>query len=422
MKCMKYSLGLLTCITAVGISAVVLNVLPPSSRLVPVVGKTIACDAEHLTLLENALGGSGLDEFWRVAKRTSPSGCATIYSQWYCSRLLASEAREDHERATHELRLRNLGKLLLKLLDVKCETLTRPDVGLERCRSDARQLLDLSNWLEKGDGYENGILGSRCRTIAGIAIARILVDESVPVENSKSLIDELGSVSDVEWIQWVIRAHEHEVPESLAPYVERGETPDDARKALTKASMRGQALLADKGIKVGTDGVGVDIEKTRQARQSSPTDLAIYITDPVLGFTTLEQWERYCFFPDPLHMHIVSDLRATLLFRQCIGGFPVAPLPEDAMSNGKLNDRYLSLTHAAFDKAWFDFSHKKEFMNSDLRKDPNTGRLSVDPKAENLATKYSKKGLGGNASLIYDAVKTGRFDNYLQGDSPRRRR
>jgi len=419
---MKYTLSLITCVTAVGISAVVFNALPLTSRLVPTVGKTIAFDAEQLTLLENSLTEPGMDEFRKVAKRTSPAGCATIYSFWYCDRLTASATKEDKERSAHELRLRNLGKLLLKHLDVECEVLARPEVSLAKCRSETRLLLDLANWLEKGDGYGNGVLGSRCRAIAGVAIARILVDELAPVDEAKSLIEELGSVGDVEWVKWTIRAHEHEVPEGLAPYVEKDGTPEGARKALLQASIRGQALLAEKGIKVGTENVGVDIEVTRQARLSLPPDLAIYLNDPAFGFSSLERWDRYCFFPDPLHMHIVSDLRATFLFRQCVGGFPITPLPEGAISNGKLNERYVSLTHAAFDKAWHDFSHKKEFMNSDLIKDPITGRISVDPKAENLATEYSNMGLGGNASLIYDAVKSGRFNNYLEGDFPRRRK
>ena len=386
----------------------------------PKLDQPIFIDAAQLGLLEKSLETSDLALFHHTTKELLPSGCATIHSQWYCECLLSSRNPKDLERAQHEIRLRTLGDHLLRLLELECGKFTSPGVGLADCKLEVYQLMSLSDWLLKGGGYGNGILASRCRVIAGLAAAHVVIEESISLEEAQAIIDELGSFGEMEWIHWAIQAHEYEAQDGIAPFVEKAETPEGARKALLKASIRGQSLLAENGIQIGVGKVGIDLSATRKARLSLPPKLAIYLNDPIFGSSTLEQWDRYCLLPDPLHTRLFSDLRATMFFRKCVGSFPLTPLPDDTIIDGKLNDRYLSRTHAAFEKAWHEFSNKKEFLNSDLKTDPLTGQKFVDTNGENLPTKYANMELGGNAAMIYDAVKSSHFENYLNGDTPKK--
>jgi hypothetical protein len=403
-----------------GIAATAVCQLPTSSRLISEVPPPIQADEQQLKRLGKAMAGENLDTLLTAVLTVFPNGCPTIYSSWYCDRLAAKDSKADKEQASHERRLRMFGSDLLKRLDRECSNLVLDDAKTEQCKSAARQLVSFSDWLAKGDGYGNGILAARCRMVACVAVSHLVIDITFPIDNAKQFVDSLesGVGGQMEWMRWVVRAHEREVPGALAPFVAKGETVDGVRKSFGQAAVRGSKLLNEHLTKDDQSTVGIDLEATRRVRLSLPEQVAVFLDDPLRGSSTLEQWERYRLFPE-YHSKFVQHLRVAVIFREKIGGFPLGPLPVDVMRNGQLNPKYISEIHAAFANAWSDFCNKKEFLNSDLKKDPTTGRMVVDPNAENLSVKYANLSPGSITALIYQAVKSGRFNDYLLDDTPK---
>jgi hypothetical protein len=393
--------------------------LPLSDRLVQSVGPPISVDDAQIQALERSLESSGLTGLLKTAREIAPEGCPTIFSNSYCDRLNAGGDEQSKIRAENEIRVRNLGKRMLRELDAESTRLTRPGIEAAEARTKAEQMLALSDWFLKGDGYGNGVIASRCRQLGAVAAARVVIEGSIPLEEAGSLVDSLGAFDEVEWFKWLIRAHEREAPGVLAPFVRKMEKPEEIRRELLQVLVRGESILKENGVRMGEGPVGRELEATRRERIALAPSVAIFLEDPPMGGTTLEQWDLYRLVPEPLHIRILNDLQATMFFRKHIGGFPLEPLPEGAIKDGKLSSLYSSRTHAAFSRAWDEFSTRKEFLNSDLRMDPVTGRMVVDPNAERLSNKYLNMGIGSNAARIYDAVTSGRFDNYLQSDAPK---
>ena len=414
---MKKVTSIVVLMSLIALAASIPDELPSALRLVQEVGPPISADDGQLKALEQSLESAGVVGLLNATREVAPGGCPTIYSQGYCDRLNAG-TQEDKERAKHEIRVRNFGRRILEALDRESVELTkRRHLGSE-FRAQAECLLALGDWVLKGDGIGNGIIASRFRLLAALAAANVVVDESMPVADASALVDSLRNFGEVDWFKWQVRAHEREAAGAIAPFVRKADTPNAIRQSLLSAALRGNSILKDMGVGRAPRGPG-ELEAIRQVRLGLDPKIAIYLEDPLTGVTTVEQWDLSRLIREPLHTRILEDLEGTLLFRQSVGGFPLQPLPENAIKDGKLSEFYTSRTHAAFSRAWEEFCYRKEFLNSDLKKDPITGKTVVDPTAEKLSIKYLNLGADHKAARIYDAVKQSRFENYLLGDSPK---
>lgn len=374
----------------------------------------------QLELLESPFSrhDSGLIE--RTAMDQMPGGCPSICSPRYCDQLADSEAKEERDLAEHFRRVRRIGAEILKTCEAESSRMIQADLGSKEYHLLANRFLVLSDWVSKGDAYGNAILTSRCKAVAGIAISHLLFDESFPVDEIDRGIKLLEQLNEMAWVRWIVRAHEREVPGSLAPFVVDAKTNAEAETSLLKAAIRGEALVAQGKREIANTRSGGETDPIRNTRRALPPKVAIYLNDRQSGPSAIERWEDYFFIPQRSHGKLAAHLRVALFFRQAVGGFPFKPLPEDAMKDGRLNSRYISTEDAAFSRAWFEFSNRPEFMNSDLKKDPLTGKITVDPTAERLSTKYGNMTAGTVAAEIHRAIQSGKFDYYLGGDAPRR--
>lgn len=384
---------------------------------------SIEIDEGQLQILEAWLNKHDVKELEGTIISTFMGGCPSIYSSWHCKRLEESQVRKDREKAERQRRLRKWGAAVLAELKRESVELSGPEITQEQYHSSVRRHFQLADWFMKGDGYGNYILAARCRSVAGVALAHLIVDSAIPIADLKGMALTMEKSEDkLEFYRRLIRIHEHEVPGSIAPFVKKEVQPDQARQAFLGAAVRATTLMSkDYKINFRNNLVGVDWEATRDARHAVPDQLAVYIDDPVSEYSAEKQWDRYSLIPEFSENRKLTELlSSTLLFREAVGGFPLKPLPDDAYAkDGKLNFRYSSTVHAAFSRAWTEFSQSYVFLNSDLKKDPATGTVVVDPKAENLSLKYGNMNAGTSAARLYEAVKSGQFRGYHPDDASR---
>ena len=380
--------------------------IKPSVQVVP----------EQIEQLEKAFENNDFSELEQRAVGAFPDGCPPIYSAWYCERLAESDDKTDKERSGQQRRLRKLGGMIFNQLRLEGARLSRRDLTQEHFLTQARRFLRLSDWFAKGDAYGNGMLAARCRFAAGVALGHLIVESNISIEELQPMIANMERFDELEYLRWIVRAHEQEVPGGLAPFVKKEHTPHLARVALARSIIRAYNRLANTyGIEVSKIGNNDDV--IRKLRSSLPVEMAFYLEDQ--SKPSLEaQWDHYTFVPGSCETYrFAKELGLTIFFRKAVGGFPLKPLPDDALvPSGELNPRYFSIEHAAFSRAWNEFCHNEAFLNSDLKKDPASGKMVVDPQAENLSAKYYNMGAAGKAARIFEAVKTGRFMSYLPID------
>ncbi len=391
--------------------------IPLEKRLVQHIGPTISVSDDDLDRLEKIDASTSMDEFLATVYVISPDGCPTIYSPWFCDRIMI---QGDTKRAEHELRVRALGKVLLGYaLNHTGDILAAgPDISAQQ--HNAEQFLNFAEWVAKGDGYGNGIIASRCRALAGIALAYIIVENGVTVGGRmRELIDMADAGGRRGWIESVIRAHEHEASNAIAPFIANTDAGVSIEQTFRNSAFRIAKLIKDKQQKDGLTKLGTTAESATILRRKLPLNLAIWVEDPFTGRSIQRLWDVYRFEHNEVHTKLMNSLRITCLFLDEIKGFPIIVAQEQLDANDRkllASGFYRTPTEVAFYRAWEEFAQRKEFLQSNVKTDHTTGRVHIDPNAEDLTAKYLNTHAGSITASIYDNVKLGRMRSYLMGD------
>jgi hypothetical protein len=396
--------------------------VPRGARLVDDIRPIVSINDENLDKLEQIDQSCPLTDYLASVRTLAPEGCPTIYSAWYCDLL---KSRGETKQVEHELRVRAYGGKLLIFVKKQSEMVIASSASAAGQQHAAELLLDLADWIAKGDGLGNGEIASHCRAIASVALAYVIVGQNGSIdEQVLSLIERAWANGERGWAEWTVRAHEHEVPGSVAPFVRTPGKGEEPRHVLLKADTRAEVLIKDKLSAKSQSASSVNpVESAAQLRQELPPELAVYVSDRASWRSTAseDRWDSYSFLHYGRHLRIAADLRTTCLFLGKIGAFPdIKPLAQlNQADRDRLAARfYLSVTEVAFANAWSKFSDGKEFVNSNQKIDPKTGLLYIDRNTENLSATYHNLNVGTVAARIYDDVKTGHWSDYLLDDAP----
>jgi hypothetical protein len=386
--------------------------IPVENRMVKEVGPATSISDDRLEKLVAVDTSGELAALVVTLRGICPEGCPTIYSSWFCEEL---RLRGEKERSQHEFQVRAFGEKLLNALREKYPTVSGVHLDASEQRAHATSLVDLADWIAKGDGLGNALLTSRCWTLANVALANVIVTEnSRPSAELKILIGRATGGGERGWVELIIRAHEHEVPGAVAPLVGVSDGKNDAAQLLLTARAQKETEIRKRATSTQRTAAS-----DSQPRTGLPNELAIFVDDPITADGNPgNAWNEYRFAPDESHIRLANDLKKTCLFLEKVGSFPsITPVDQLSPSDRDLLGRkfYASATAVAFDKAWRGFSDRKEHRQSNQKIDADSGLLVIDRKTESQAVTYRNMHAGIVASEIYDRVKSGDWSDYVMG-------
>lgn len=119
-------------------------------------------------------------ETMRLEKWSAP----VIYSKWHVDNVMIPPNRENANAA------RAFGKLLAMRINDFAQKI-RTTQESQELFVQSLTLLELTDWLNKSDGYGNFLLGSRCLDVAAVAIARCVADETFSLESIRQVVPRL---------------------------------------------------------------------------------------------------------------------------------------------------------------------------------------------------------------------------------------
>jgi hypothetical protein len=329
-----------------------------------------------------------LTEWVEGLKTISPSGCPTIFSSWHVKRLEVDGDSDFRNGAAG----RDFGKKILEKFDRLTGKLVGGGFSQSSLVTQAECLIDLSNWLRKGQSNGNIVISTRSRGLACIAICFLSVDLSFPIEEVEALVSDVAAYDEEMVIRDYVIAIDRETNGKFALLVAKGRDLDETKMNFDEARYK---------IRKSSDIKDEDLYP--KARMSEDRLIASQLDGSGVRGSTTELWESwYRAAPSMLHTNLLESLNLTLVFRKRVGGFPLRPLPKDIYKDGKLSPFYQNEVDAAFCLAWDDSF--RGVNNEDL------------PDFEEIIN----CGAYAYAAMIYNAVKEkdNQFKYFLGKDRP----
>lgn len=292
----------------------------------------------------------GLAGFLRAATAGSWQAPA-IPSRWSMEQVLPVDERPRADAARH------FGAAFLDAIDALVPAMqTGQGTALQ---TGVETLLDAAYWMGGTNGYGNQLLAGRARDVAVVGLARLMIDESVPVATVRTLYDRTDAPFDAASVRAAVL--NAEAGASIFP---TGRTVSDAdlqriwrigmarnvldrrRHEPTRRGTPGPAsewfagVLAD--IRQGLRTAGVDPDE--------PNPHAAFFIDDIQRCTAPATTKR-CWDAKWHHALLLqrwtgnrNRLGLVLQFRETVGSFPTAP--------PKREDTSIPEQHDAFAQAW----------------------------------------------------------------------
>ena len=325
--------------------------------------------ASSIDELTQELDSRGLQQFANLVQEQSQRAPA-IYSAWYIARTQA----EDPELAAQHETARSFGAAILRQLDAfSAEVRSGSSSATAQACTD---LITLSRWLLKQDGYGNTLLASKACDIAGTGIARLLCDLSFPLEEAVDLLNQCNAAGPD--LSGVIRVLNAEAGATL--FESAGLTRAQLLEKWTNAQL--QQNLAQLEAVDSERAQQLEAKLKQQGRaQPLPSGHEEFFADASLPpfATTSTCWDskQHRSIILTLGLPGLKELQALATFRKEVGAFPLQPkepVPPH-LPAGKAAFREAWLPHATPDtrtlyaSAWSAFKQVAdgEFLDKDAR-------------------------------------------------------
>lgn len=411
---LKYAQGTIVLVTCLFFT-IKGKATPLSSDFASITSKYEAPDTLSLCLA----GYDELSSAFSALSKAFPDGCPTIHSKVYCERI---KLLGYQKRWNYEIKLREIGLNMLMLIDNESMAVVENEITPEKRINYTLRLIKLAEWLEKGNGYGNVIVGARVRAVALLHIGFLSIDTSCPIDSIQDLGRRAIAVDSLLiWDKIMLKILENEIGSPLIhDYFAIADSYEIYRKIIERER---KIIMNNMNEFKQVSGKTMEQGHYMGMRNKLPFAEAIFIQDPFSNYpnkTTTGLWNCYRVIPNFPYYQISNYVKDTLIFREHIGGFPLKPLPPDAYINGNINKFYGSEINAAFYYAWKNFSMQEKFRTSNHHRDAKTGELFINKSEETLAEKYLKQSASNGASAIFKSIHENDAGRLLDRDAPAR--
>ena len=295
-------------------------------------------EMEQIQQLNTALAKGGIAAMLDIASRESIAA-PKINSKYYAERI----TKQESALAPLEQAKRAFGLRVAQSLDEVAAELQKP-ASSERRAEQAKQLLDLAQWLKAEKGYGNYILVIRCENLSAVPLAYLVADLSFPMEKITTLFNRIMPSADERAFRKVVL--NSEAPKPFIGNLVGTESAQDEQMQRCWGRQWGKLRewLVEHKL----------VEETN--RDALPDELAFFVEEPeAKPFTTTRNWEvnRHSTLVNGLRDKELDNLAIFAKYRELVGWFPTEP-----PKWWKPGDPVFTKTRAAFEDAWSPYLEK----------------------------------------------------------------